>query len=100
MDAPVIHILLDEDGTPRTINKHVKVQMIVQKHLFAGETLPEIAAHYGLELADVHAALSYYYDNKAAMDADFERKETLLKEVGISGADLKKTILQRMKQSE
>ena len=98
MDAPVTHILIDESGTPRTINRRVKVKMIIQKHLAGGEGFQDIAAHYGIDLADVHAAMAYYYDNKAAMDADFVRAEALVKEVGVSEAELKEKILHRMKQ--
>lgn len=98
MDAPVLHILIDNDGIPRTTNRHVKVKMIAQKHVFAGETPEEIAAQYGIDLSDVYAALAYYYDNQAAMDAIFERSEDLLKEVGVSGEELKTKILQRMRE--
>jgi uncharacterized protein (DUF433 family) len=98
MDAPVLHILIDAEGIPRTINRRVKVKMIVQKHLFAGEPLWDIANHYGIELSDVHAALAYYYDNREQMDADFERSEALLKEVGVSGEELKAKIQQRMRK--
>jgi uncharacterized protein (DUF433 family) len=98
MDAPVLHILIDEDGIARTINRRVKVKMIVQKHIFADEALEDIADHYGIQLSDVYAALTYYYDNREQMDADFERSEALLKEVGISGEALKAKILQRMQE--
>ena len=98
MDIPILHIRIDDDGIPRTINGFVKVSMIVQKHIFADETLPDIADHYRISLSDVHAALAYYYDNRNEMDAAFERNATLLKEVGVSGADLKAKILKRMQQ--
>ena len=96
MIAPVIHILIDEEGIARTINRHVKVKMIVQKHLTGGETLPVIADHYGIDLADVHAALAYYYDNQTVMDAEIARDEALIQQVGVSGADLKAKIRQRI----
>ena len=92
MVAPVIHILVDETGLACTINRRVKVKMIVQRHLVAGETLPTLAEHYGIDLADVHAALAYYYDNQAAIDAELARDEALLHEVGVSGEELKASI--------
>ena len=100
MDAPVLHILIDDTGVPRTINRRVKVKMIVQKHIFAGEALEDIADHYSVQLSDVHAALTYYYDNQEQMDAEFERSEALLKEVGVAGEELKAKILQRMAQKK
>lgn len=96
MLTPVVHILIDEDGSARTINRRVKVKMIVQKHLRGGDSVQAIADHYGIDLADVHAALAYYYDNKAALDAEIARDETLLQHVGVSGEDLKAKIRQRM----
>lgn len=41
-----------------------------------GYTPEEIANNYGhLSLAQVHAALAYYYANKGEMDADLEAEE-------------------------
>jgi uncharacterized protein (DUF433 family) len=98
MDTPHLHILIDDDGIPRTIHRRVKVKMIVQRHIFANEPLTSIAEHYGLDMADVHAAMAYYYDNKEAMDADFERMEALTKQFGVSGAELEAKIRQRLKE--
>ncbi len=96
MHAPIVHIQLDKYGIPRMINKRVKVKMIVQRHLFAGESLTDICDHYGIELADAHAALAYYYDNQAEMDADFAEAEVLIREVGISSPELRAKIEQRL----
>jgi uncharacterized protein (DUF433 family) len=41
-----------------------------------GHTPEEIVSNYGhLSLAQVHAALAYYYANKAEIDADLEAEE-------------------------
>jgi|GEM_PF-2274742 len=96
MDTPILHIQIDENGTPRTINRRVKVKMIVQKHVDGGLSIPDIAEHYGIDLSDVYAALAYYHDNKARMDAERAETEALLHDVGISHEDLKAKILQRM----
>ncbi len=41
-----------------------------------GETPEEIADDFGhLSLAQVHAALAYYYANKAEVDADLQAEE-------------------------
>lgn len=39
--------------------------MIAQKYVDGGESIDAIADHYGITVADVHAALAYYYDNLA-----------------------------------
>lgn len=98
MDAPILHIELDDEGTPRTLNRRVKVQMIAQMHLVAGETVEAVAEHYGITLADVYAALAYYYDNRA----DFERRERALQPLAEQARDyteaLKAKIVKRMQQ--
>lgn len=100
MDAPVLHILIDDDGIPRTINKRVKVKMIVQRHILAKEPLESIVDHYGITLSDAYAALAYYYDNKAEIDAAFARAEALMKEFGVDGKELKAKIEQRLAQKK
>lgn len=96
MNAPVSHIMIDAQGVPRTLQRRVKVKMIVQRYLFAEEALDLIAADYGLSLADVHAALAYYYDNQTAMDVAFAEDETLIKQYGVDGATLKARALKRL----
>lgn len=96
MNIPVLHIQLDEYGVPRTINRRVKVKMIVRKHLEGGMSVSDIAEHYNIELSDVYASIAYYYDNKTMMDAAREASETLLQEVGVSHEDFKAKVLKRM----
>jgi len=98
MKSPVIHITIDDDGIPRTINRRVKVKMIVQRHIFADEPLQDIADFYGINLADTYAAMAYYYDNKSAIDAQFEESKRLMKKHGVSGAELRAKIEARLKQ--
>jgi uncharacterized protein (DUF433 family) len=74
-------------GVARTVNKHIKVKMIASKHLVAGETIDEIAGHYGITRADVHAALTYYYDNQEAFDEIARANEALLKEHGVKAEE-------------
>lgn len=100
MQAPILHILIDEHGIPRTINKDIKVSVIVQRHILGNEPVTSIAEHYDLDLADVYAAISYYYDNKAQMDDYFEKTETLVKEIGIDGHILRAKIEARMEQKQ
>ncbi len=100
MDTPILHIKLDNEGTPRTINGHVKVKMIARQHLEAGLSISEVAEHYGISLSDVYSALSYYHDNKAQMDVDREEIEALLEHVGVSNDDLKKKVLKRLADNE
>lgn len=61
MKPPIEHITIEGDA-PRTRNRNVKVRMIAQMHFDAGGSVDEIAEHYGITVADVYAALAYYFD--------------------------------------
>jgi len=66
-------------GKPHVAGHRVKVQHIASWHEQAGISPDEIvAAHPGLTLADVHAALAYYYDHRAEIDADAAADEDFL----------------------
>lgn len=100
MQAPILHILIDNDGIPRTVNCHVKVHMIAQKHLIAGERVEDIANHYGISLADVYGALAYYYDNRAYFEQRERDLQPLIDEAKRYSEDLKARILNRMNQGD
>jgi uncharacterized protein (DUF433 family) len=74
----VKHIQVDDAGIPRTINQRVKVKLIEQHHR-AGESAEAIAAHYGITLADVYAALAYFHDHIAYFEARQQAVQPLIK---------------------
>ena len=96
MNVPVVHILIDADDIPRTISRRVKVHMIAQKYLIAGERIEDIAEHYGISLADIHAALAYYYDNLSYFEERERQLRQLIEEAERYSAELKAKILKRM----
>lgn len=58
-------------GKPHVAGHRIKVQHIAVWHERLGKSAEEIAAaHRGLTLADVYAALSYYHDHRDQIDAD------------------------------
>ncbi len=60
-------------GKARVAGHRIRVQDIAIEHETWGESPAEIAAnHTGLTLADVHAALAYYYDHRDAILRDIE----------------------------
>jgi uncharacterized protein (DUF433 family) len=72
----VPHIRLDERGRPWVDDTNVKVIEIVLDHLAYGwdaETIQENHPH--LSLAQVYAALAWYYDHQAEMDAEIEHQD-------------------------
>jgi uncharacterized protein (DUF433 family) len=74
--APALpHIRLDEHGRPWVDDTNVKVIELVQDHLAHGwnaETIQE--NHPDLSLAQVYAALAWYYDHQTEMDDELERQ--------------------------
>ena len=65
------HIAIAEDvagGKPRIAGHRITVQHIVIWHERMGLSADEIASNHGLSLADVYAALTYYYDHRQEID--------------------------------
>ena len=69
------HIHLDEQGRPWVDDTNVKVIEVALDHLAYGwnaETIQENHPH--LSLAQVYAALAWYYDHQTEMDAEIDRQ--------------------------
>jgi uncharacterized protein (DUF433 family) len=78
---PTGHIRLDEEGRAWVDDTNVKVIEVVLDKL-AYDWRPEeiYFQHYGhLSMAQIHAALAYYYDHKAELDAEIERQSQEIK---------------------
>jgi uncharacterized protein (DUF433 family) len=73
--APITHIVIDEKGVARIAGSRSRVIDIVLDVRARGWSPEEIARQYPhLSLGKIHAALSYYHDHKAELDADLERR--------------------------
>jgi hypothetical protein len=62
-----------EDGKPARLDSHprVRVAQIVMDYFAYGWSADEIHRHHPhLAHAEVHAAMGYYYDNQAEIDAE------------------------------
>ena len=63
-------------GKPRIAGHRIKVQHVAVWHERLGKTAQQIVAEYPtLTLAEVHAALAYYYDHREQIDADIRAGE-------------------------
>lgn len=83
------HIRLDERGVPWIDDTNVKVLEVVLDQTGQGLT-PEgiFHAHAGyLTLAQIHAALAYYYDHKAVIDAEIARQLLEVEELRLESLD-------------
>jgi len=72
------HIVIDPDichGKPHLAGRRIRVQDIALWHERLGMGVAEICADYELSLAEVYAALAYYFDYKAQIDQDIAADE-------------------------
>jgi len=69
---PIEHIVITDgfrDGEPHIAGKVVTVREIAREYTQLGASAESIADARGLTLAQVHAALAYYFDHAAGFDA-------------------------------
>lgn len=64
-------------GRPCIAGTGLRVIDIVMATLFHGRTPGELASDYDLSLAEVYAALAYYYQHKADLDQDIREQVDL-----------------------
>lgn len=64
-------------GRPHIIGTTIEVAVIAIARVVHGQQPEEIAADYALSLPQVYAALSYYYDHKASIDATIQERRQL-----------------------
>jgi uncharacterized protein (DUF433 family) len=62
-------------GKPRIAGRRITIADVAIAYLRLGQTLEEVAAEYDLTLAEVYAAMSFYYDNKVAIDESIQVSE-------------------------
>ena len=65
-------------GKPCIAGHRITVQNIVIWHQRMGKSADEIATEYDLTLADVYAALTYYFDNRLEIDRDIEGSKSFV----------------------
>jgi len=71
-------------GVPRIAGTRITIDWIVGQMIYAGRTLDEMVAEYAhipLTPAQLHAALSYFYDHQVEVDNLIEESKTQLAEV-------------------
>lgn len=86
MNAKVLdrHIEISPDitgGKPRIAGRRITVQNIVVWHEQMGKSVDEISAEYDLSLADIYAALAYYFDNREQVDRSIVEDEAFVTEL-------------------
>lgn len=61
-------------GRPCVSGTGLRVTDLVMAHLFHKRTADEIASDYEISLAQVYAALAYYYEHKLELDEDIRHQ--------------------------
>src|SRR5437773_8643484 len=80
--AVTAHIHLDDEGRAWIDDTNTKVIEVVLDKLAYGSSPEEMHEQYPhLSLAQIHAALSYYYEHQAEVDADIERRDRYVEEL-------------------
>ncbi len=83
-------------GRPRIAGHRITVRDIVVLHLHLGKSIDEICAEYGLGLAEVHAALAYYFDNRTEIDQDIKASDEFVATLKASRTSLLQRRLKEM----
>ena len=65
-------------GKPRIAGHRITVENVVIWHERLGKCVDEIASEYDLTLADVYAALAYYYDHRAEIDQSMQESKAFV----------------------
>lgn len=75
-------IELDVNGVPWITGANTKVVEVVLDKMAHNSSPEEMHEQYPhLSLAQIHAALSYYYEHQAEVDADIERRDRIVEEL-------------------
>jgi len=68
-------------GKPRIDGHRITVQNIAIWHDRLGRSADEIASEYDLELADIYAALAYYFAHREEIDASIRESRAFIEEM-------------------
>ena len=78
------HIEITPDicgGKPRISGHRITVQQIAIWHDRMGRSADEIGTEYDLDLSDIYAALTYYFDHREAIDQSIETSDNCLEDI-------------------
>ncbi len=71
-------------GRPRIAKHRITVENLVIWHERMGQNADEIAADYDLTLAEVYAAIAYYYDHRIEVDKSIRAGEAYANAMRVS----------------
>lgn len=68
-------------GKPRIAGHRITVQNIAIWHDRLGHSADKIAGEYNLDLADIYAALAYYFSHRESIDASIRESNAFVREM-------------------
>ncbi len=68
-------------GKPRIAGHRITVQNLVIWYDRMGKSADKIATEYDLNLADIHAALAYYFDHRIEIDKAIDESKMFIKSI-------------------
>lgn len=68
-------------GKPRIAGHRITVQDVVVWHERLGQSVDDIANKYDLSLADVYAALAYYFAHRERIDRSIEESRAFVEKM-------------------
>ena len=68
-------------GKPRIDGHRITMQNIAIWHDRLGRSADEIASEYNLELADIYAALAYYFAHREEIDASVRERRAFVEQL-------------------
>ncbi|MCY7329168.1 MAG: DUF433 domain-containing protein [Saprospiraceae bacterium] len=70
-------------GQPSIAGTRFTVKQIVVWHEYLGQSADEIATNYQLELSDIYAALSWYFDHRDEINLAIQAEEDLVEQLRV-----------------
>lgn len=78
-------------GRPIIAGTTLRVQDVAAHHIYRHYTPDELSYQLGITLAQVHAALAYYYEHKDEIDSQLQEEARLIREAKEAGVGQRDT---------
>ena len=76
------HIILDKKGVPIITGTSMKViELVLEKSAYGWSPEELHFQHPYLSLGQIHSALAYYWDHQRELDADIEKRLTIVDKI-------------------
>lgn len=91
------HIRIDNNVAYVAGHGYLKAEMVARMHTDEGCAIAHVMEHYQLSAAEVHACLTYYYDNQEVLDAEETTIRDEIANNAIKGAEHLQKLRSRLK---